>query len=61
MVPELKFEISFDETNIILTALGKQPFENVASIIQKIQMQAQPQLPAIQEAMKASAEKPAGV
>lgn len=57
----LKFELSLEETNIILGSLGKQPFETVASVIQKIQQQAQPQLPALEKAAaeKAAAEKAA--
>lgn len=40
----LKFELSLEETNVILAALGKQAYEAVASVITKIQQQAAPQL-----------------
>lgn len=50
----LKFELTLEETNTILGALGKQPFDTVANIITNIQKQAQPQL---QELQAATAEK----
>lgn len=53
---ELKFELTLNEANQILTLLGKQPFDTVAPLITKIQQQAQPQLPALEAAMKAEAE-----
>ena len=53
----LKFELTLEETNLILGALGKQSFEVVAPVIQKIQAQAQPQLPALEAARKEAAEK----
>ncbi len=40
----LKFEITVEEGNLITTALGKLPFENVYLLIQKLQAQATPQL-----------------
>ena len=40
----LKFEFSVEETNLILAALSKQPFETVFGIIKKLQDQATPQL-----------------
>jgi len=52
----LKFELTLDEANTILGSLGKQPFDIVASLITKIQEQAQPQLPALEAKMKAEAE-----
>ena len=53
----LKFELSLDETNLILSALGKAPYESVAGLINKFQQQARPQLPALEEAAKAEASK----
>lgn len=38
------FELTLDEANLVLGALGKQPFEVVSALIQNIQQQAQPQL-----------------
>ena len=40
----LTFPITLDQTNVILAALGKQPFETVAPVIDTIRQQAQPQL-----------------
>lgn len=55
----LKFELSIEEANMILGALGKQPFETVANIVTKIQQQAQPQLAALAAAggAESAAEK----
>lgn len=53
----LKFELTLDEANMILAALGKAPFEAVAGLITKLQQQAQPQLPALEAA--AAAQKAA--
>ena len=52
----LKFELTLDEANMVLSALGKAPFEAVAGLINKLQQQAQPQLPALEAATKAAAE-----
>lgn len=52
----LKFEVSMEEANLLIAALAKQPFETVAGLIQKLQMQAQPQMspaPPVEEAPKA--------
>ena len=43
-----QFELTLDETNLILAALGKQAFETVAPLIGKIKQQAEPQLPRVQ-------------
>ena len=40
----LTFNLTLDQTNVILAALGKQPFETVAPVIDTIRQQAQPQL-----------------
>lgn len=45
---ELNFTFTLDQTNTIIAALGKQPFEAVAPIIDVIRQQAQPQLNAAQ-------------
>lgn len=52
----LKFEITLDEANIILASLGKQPFEAVASLVKKMQEQAQPQVAEMQKAAQEKAE-----
>ena len=41
---ELNFQLTLDETNIILAALGKVPYEASAPVIDKLRQQAQPQL-----------------
>jgi len=50
----LKFELSVEETNLILTSLGKMSYEQVAALINKIQAQAVPQLPREERAEKES-------
>jgi hypothetical protein len=42
----MNFELTLDEANIVLAALSKLPYEHSAGLIQKMQQQAQPQLPA---------------
>jgi len=41
---ELEFKLDLDETNLVLNALSKQPFETVAKLIDKITKAAQDQL-----------------
>lgn len=41
----LKFEVTMEEGNLLIAALAKQPFEAVAGLINKLQQQAQGQLP----------------
>ena len=43
-----KFELTLDEANLILAALGKAPFEQVAGLINKLKEQATPQLERVQ-------------
>jgi len=55
-----EFKLSLTETNLVLAALGKQSFDQVAALIGNIRGQAEPQLPRVQqemEAAKAAAEK----
>lgn len=43
---KIKFDdLSIEEANLILMALAKQPFEQVAGLFGKLQQQAQAQLP----------------
>lgn len=51
----LKFELTLNEANLVLGSLGMQPFDNVAALINKLQQQAQPQLPALEAAAAAEA------
>jgi hypothetical protein len=44
------FELTLDEANLILAALGKAPFEQVAGLIGKLREQAQPQLASVEAA-----------
>jgi hypothetical protein len=46
----IKLEFEVAEVNAILEALGQRPFVAVASVIQKIQQQAAPQVQAQAEA-----------
>ena len=41
---EIKLTLSLDEANLILDALGEQPFTKVYGLIEKIQQQASQQL-----------------
>lgn len=50
---ELKFTL--EETNLILGALGKQPFEVVANLIGNIREQATPQIERVQAEQAAEA------
>jgi calcineurin-like phosphoesterase len=53
----IKLELSIEECNMILRVLGKHPFEEVVSVINKIKQQGEPQVVAM-EAEK-TAETPA--
>lgn len=57
----LKFELTLDEANLVLAALAKAPFEQVAGLIGKLREQAQPQLPALEAAAAAAAQADAPV
>lgn len=46
----IKLELSIDECNMILRVLGKHPFEEVVSVINKIKQQGEPQVAAMQQA-----------
>jgi hypothetical protein len=46
----IKLELSIDDTNLILEALGQLPFARVFAVIGRIQEQARPQLQAQQPA-----------
>lgn len=48
----IKLELTADETDVILSALGDQPYIKVHELINKIRVQAVPQWQAIQEAQK---------
>lgn len=52
----LNFELTLDEANLILGALGKAPFETVAGLISKMREQAQPQLASLEASQKATVE-----
>jgi hypothetical protein len=41
----IKLELTINETNAILFALAKQPYESVAALIDKIRNQSLPQVP----------------
>jgi hypothetical protein len=54
----IKLELTVDECNTILRVLGKHPFEEVVTIINKIKAQGEPQVLAMAEAEKAAADEP---
>jgi hypothetical protein len=43
---QIRLELHIDEINVVLSALGTQRFDQVASLIGKIRDQAIPQIPA---------------
>ena len=53
----IKLELEINEVNMLLAVLGKHPFEEVVTLINKIKQQGEPQVAAIAEAEK-SAEEP---
>jgi hypothetical protein len=38
-VPQLTLQLDLNEVNVVLTSLGKEPFNNVAALIGKIREQ----------------------
>jgi hypothetical protein len=44
----IKLELSIEECNMILRVLGKHPFEEVVSVINKIKQQGEPQVVAME-------------
>lgn len=50
-----EFKLSLNEANLVLAALGKQPFDQVAALIGNIRKQAEPQLERVQSEMQAEA------
>jgi hypothetical protein len=50
----ITFEFSIEETNHLLTLLGRLPFADSNSIIRMIVEQAQPQVPVSEEEKKAA-------
>jgi hypothetical protein len=56
----IKLELTVEEANTILRVLGKHPFEEVVTLINKIKQQGEPQVAAMAEAeAAAAAETPA--
>jgi hypothetical protein len=55
----IKLELSIDECNTILRVLGKHPFEEVVTLIQKIKSQGEPQVVALEAEAAKQAELPA--
>ena len=53
----IKFELTVEEANMILRVLGKHPFEEVVSLINKIKQQGEPQVAAMAEAEQTAAEE----
>lgn len=55
---KIQFNLSIDEANKILAALGQQPYREVAGLIQKIQEQGTAQTQPVQPAPTANTEVP---
>ena len=53
---ELQFNLTLDETNLVLEALGGMPFVQVHQLIAKMQQQAHAQLQAKQDITSTSLE-----
>lgn len=51
----IKLELTIDECNMILRVLGKHPFEEVVSVINKIKSQGEPQVEEIIKQQEAAA------
>ena len=54
----IKLELSVEECNMILRVLGKHPFEEVVSVINKIKQQGEPKVAAMAADAEKSAELP---
>ena len=50
----LKFELTIEETNIVMASLGRMPYEQVFGLVQKFQQQATPQLQSQPQTVPAS-------
>ena len=50
----IKLELSVDEVNAILRSLGKHPFEEIATLINKIKSQGGPQVAEMAKAQEAA-------
>jgi hypothetical protein len=40
----LKFELTIEETNVVMASLGRMPYDQVFNLVTKLQQQATPQL-----------------
>jgi hypothetical protein len=56
---ELKFELSVEEANTILRVLGKHPFDEVVTLIQKIKSQGEVQVAELAKQAEAAPAKAA--
>ena len=50
----IKLELTIYEVNMVLRVLGKHPFEEVVTVINKIKQQGDPQVDAIVQAQQAA-------
>lgn len=50
----INLELTVDEVNAILRSLGKHPFEEIASLINKIKAQGEPQVAELVKAQEAT-------
>ena len=51
----IKLDLTVDEVNAILRSLGKHPFEEIATLINKIKEQGEPQVAEMAKAQEAAA------
>jgi hypothetical protein len=56
MADNIKIELTVDEANTVLRVLGKHPFEEVVTLINKIKQQGEPQVAAMAQAEADAAE-----
>ena len=59
MEPVIKLELTLNEANTILRVLGKHPFDEVVELIQKIKMQGEASIAALQAEQPAESTEPA--
>lgn len=57
---EIKLSLTLDETNAVINALAKLPYEYSAPVIEKVKMQAVPQVQAQEDPQPAAPQLPGG-
>jgi hypothetical protein len=49
---QIKLELTLAEVNVIMVALGKQPYETVAPLVTELRAQTYPQLPSSKDTLE---------